>query len=58
MLIYRIRKKQVKFLGYMMRKVDKENWTLIGHIEGKLNTEKPTCVCVCVDRWQKRDVEV
>lgn len=35
MLAHRIRKKQLKFLGHIIRKEGLENLTLTGHIEGK-----------------------
>lgn len=39
-LVLKIRKRQLKFLGHLTRREGLENFTLTGHIEGKRNKKK------------------
>lgn len=40
MLVLRIEKKQLKFLGYIVRKEELQNLTLTGHIDSKRDRGK------------------
>lgn len=50
-LIFTIRKRELKFLGNIMKKHGSENLILIGHIEGKRSRVWGAIYLMCLSGW-------